>query len=270
MKKIFTIAALALTGIALAACSSNSNASSSSSNSSDDALAKIQKAGVLNVGTEGTYSPYSYHDESGKLVGYDVEVAEKVAEKLGVKAKFTETKWDSLLAAIDAGRIDTVANQVGVTDERKEKYDFTTPYTYTYGALIVKGDNKDIKSFDDIKGKKSANTNTSNYGKSAVEYGATLVPVDGFAQSVELITSGRADLTLNANIAFLDYKKQHPDADIKVVAEDSNQEASAFPVKKGNEKLVKEIDKALDELAKDGTLTELSNKYFGSDVSKAK
>lgn len=265
MKKLLTIATIALAGITLAACSS-----SQSSSSSTDALESIQKAGVLKVGTEGTYSPYSYHDESGKLVGYDVEVAEKVAEKLGVKVEFTETKWDSLLAAIDAGRIDTVANQVGVTDERKEKYDFSTPYTYTYGALIVKGDNNDIKSFEDIKGKKAANTNTSNYGKSAVEYGATLVPVDGFAQSVELITSGRADLTLNANIAFLDYKKQHPDANIKVVAEDKNLEASAFPVKKGSEQLVKEVNKALEELAKDGTLTELSNKYFGSDVSKEK
>lgn len=268
MKKWIKVATLAVAGLTLFACSTNSKTASNPS--SDDALASIQQAGVLKVGTEGTYSPYSYHDEQGKLVGYDVEVAEKVAEKLGVKAEFTETKWDSLLAALDAGRIDTVANQVGVTDERKEKYDFSTPYTYTYGALIVKGDNQEIKNFQDIKGKRAANTTTSNYGKSAVSYGATLVPVDGFAQSVELITSGRADLTLNANIAFLDYKKQHPDADIKIVAEDDQQEASALPVKKGEEKLVKAIDAALAELEKDGTLSELSIKYFGSDISKAK
>lgn len=263
MKKIATFVTIALAGLGLAACSGSSNAN-------QDALERVKEAGVIKIGTEGTYSPYSYHDDQGKLVGYDVEVAEKVAEKLGVKAEFVESKWDSLLASLDAGKVDTIGNQVSITDERKEKYDFSKPYTYIYGALIVSKDNNDIKDFADIKGKKSANTTTSNWGQTAQESGATLVPVDGFAQSVELILSGRADLTLNDNVAYLDYIKQHPDANIKVAAESKDAQETAFPIKKGDESLKKEIDKALEELEKDGTLTQLSEKYFGSDVSKAK
>ena len=265
MKKIATLITIALAGLGLAACSS-----SSASDSSQDALTRIKDAGVIKIGTEGTYSPYSYHDDKGDLVGYDVEVAQKVAEKLGVKAEFVESKWDSLLASLDAGKIDTIGNQVSITDERKAKYDFSKPYTYIYGALIVSKDNSDIKDFEDIKGKKSANTTTSNWGRTAEEYGATIVPVDGFAQSVELIISGRADLTLNDNVAYLDYVKQHPDANIKVAAESKDAQETAFPVKKGDDSLKQEIDKALDELEQDGTLSQLSEKYFGSDVSKAK
>ena len=85
-------------------------------------LEDIQNAGVIKVGVEGTYQPYTYHDEDGNLTGFDVDVAKAIAEKLGVEVDFTEADWDSLLAGIDSGRIDTVINAVSVTDERKEKY----------------------------------------------------------------------------------------------------------------------------------------------------
>ena len=124
----------------------------------DDSLQKIKDSGVLRIGTEGTYAPYSYHDENGDLTGFDVEIAELVAERLGVKPEFIETKWDAMIAGLDADRFDIIANQVGITEEREEKYDFSEPYTYIHGALIVAKDNDTIKSFDDIKGKKSAQT----------------------------------------------------------------------------------------------------------------
>ena len=268
MKKLKTLATVALASFTLAACSTG-NSTETSQSKQTDLLTQIKEEGVIQVGTEGTYSPYSYHDESGKLVGYDVEVATKVAEKLGVKVEFVETEWDSIIAGLDAGRFDLIANQVSITDERKEKYDFSSPYTYIYGALISHKDTSDIKTFEDIKGKKSANTLTSNWGKLAQEYGAEIVAVDGFSQSIELITSGRADVTLNDNVAFLDYKKQHPDAPIQVITQTKEAQETAFPVVKGNEELVKAIDKALAELAEEGVLKELSEKYFGSDVSSA-
>ena len=90
----------------------------------------IKASGVLRVGTEGVYSPFSYHDPAtGQLVGYDVDVARAVADKLGVKVEFVETPWDSIFAALEANRFDVVANEVTINAERKEKYDLSEPYS---------------------------------------------------------------------------------------------------------------------------------------------
>lgn len=234
----------------------------------EDSLQKIKDAGVIKIGTEGTYAPYSYHDEEGNLVGFDVEIAELVAEKLGVEAEFLETKWDAMIAGLDAKRFDIIANQVGITDERKEKYDFSEPYTYIHGALIVEENNEDIKTFEDISGKKSAQTLTSNWGKTAEEYGAELVGVEGFEQSIELVETGRADATINSEVALYDYLKQKPDAAIKVVALSDDPSIVGIPVRKGETSLYEAINQAIIELKEEGKLTELSEKYFGVDITK--
>ena len=233
----------------------------------DTLLSQIQAAGVLQVGTEGTYAPYTFHDDNDDLVGYDVEIAQAVAEKLGVKAEFVETKWDSIIAGLDAKRFDVVINQVGITEDRLAKYDFSTPYTYTKGALIISGSNKDISKFEDLEGKKSAQALTSNFATLAESYGAELVGTDGFSQSIELVLTGRADATINDDVTFYDYMKQKPDADVKIAALSEESSANAVLIRKGNESLVEAINTALSELTTEGTLKEISEKYFGTDIS---
>ena len=267
-KKILTglLVTIVAAGI-LAGC--GSSASKNQPAAKSGALySQIKSSKEIKIGTEGVYAPYSFHDESGKLVGYDVEVAEQVAKKLGVKPVFVETKWDAMIAGLDAGRFDVIANQVAVTEERKQKYEFSNPYIFIHGVLLTSKANNQIKTFTDLKGKKAAQTLTSNWGKTSEKYGATLVGVDGFEQSAELIQAGRADATINAEVAFLDYMKKKPNADLKVVATTKEAIVCALPIKKGNAELVKDINKALAELQADGTLTKLSLKYFGKDVSK--
>src|SRR6202008_4976916 len=106
----------------------------------------IKSAGVFKIGTEGTYAPFTYHNDSGKLVGFDVEIGEAIAAKLGVKPEFVEGKWDGLIAGLDAKRYDAVINEVAITDARKVKYDFSDPYIVSHAALIVRSDNTSIKS----------------------------------------------------------------------------------------------------------------------------
>ena len=104
-------------------------------------LQKIKDAGVINVGLEGTYPPFSYVDENGKLTGFEVEFSEALANKLGVKVKLQPTKWDGILAALESKRLDAVVNQVTISEERKKKYDFSIPYTavsYTHLTLPTK------------------------------------------------------------------------------------------------------------------------------------
>jgi L-cystine transport system substrate-binding protein len=231
-------------------------------------LDQIKAAGVIKIGTEGTYAPFTFHNADNKLVGFDVEIGQAVAEKLGVKAEFVEGKWDGLIAGIDANRYDAVINQVGITEARKEKYDFSDPYIVSKAVLIVKDDNAEIKSFEDLKGKTSAQSLSSNFGKIAEAAGTKLVGTDGFDQSIQLVLTGRADATINDSLSFLDFKKQKPDAPVKIAAEKEEADASGIIVRKGDPELVAAINKALADIKADGTYQKIADTYFGQDVSK--
>ena len=263
--------------LTLAGCSSNSGssaaasgaASSAASTGAADQLAAIQANGKLVVALEGAWQPWSYHDESDTLVGYDVEVSRAIAEKLGVEPEYVESDWDSLFAGLDAGRFDIVCNGVEVTDERAKTYDFTTPYGYIHTALAVRKDNEDIKSFEDLKGKTTANSLASTYMELAESYGATVQGIDTLEETIQLLTAGRIDATLNADVSFYDYLNVHPDADFKLVAQTEDASHVAIPVRKGDDSasLLEAINTAIDELHADGTLKALGEKYFGQDIS---
>ncbi len=235
----------------------------------DDELSQIQESGVLKVGVEGTYPPYTYHDEDGELTGFDVEVAKAIADKLGVEADFTESAWDSLLAGIDSGRLDTVINAVSITDERSEKYDFAGPYFYITQQIVVSKDNDDIVDMDSLNGKKMANTATTAYLDILEDAGASLVQINTADEAVALISSGRADFTTFNSVVFNEYLQQHPDANLKVAFVIPNVvDEYGVPVKKGETALYDAIQSAIDELKKDGTLSQLSMDYFDTDFTQ--
>ena len=230
--------------------------------------AKTIKEGVLTIATEGTYAPFSYYDDKNELKGYDVDIAREVAKKLNLKIEFLTAPWDAMLAAFDAGKADAVFNQVSVTDERKKKYDYAEPYTVVHGAIITHKDNDDIKSFDDLKGKKNADSATSNWAKVAARYGAQNVTVDSFSKSMELLVSKRVDTVVRDNIVFYDFIKQRPGAPVKIAAEGSDTDYTAPIVQKGNTELAGQISKAIEELKNEGKLAEISIRYFGKDISR--
>ena len=261
--------------LSLTGCSNSSTSTaagsgaSSAAGSSADQLAAIQACGKLIVALEGAWQPWSYHDESDTLVGYDVEVSRAIAEKLGVEPEYVESDWDSLFAGLDAGRFDMVCNGVEVTDERALTYDFTTPYGYIHTALAVRKDNDEIKTFEDLKGKTTANSLASTYMELAESYGATVQGIDTLEETIQLLAAGRIDATLNADVSFYDYLNVHPDADFKIVAQTEDASHVAIPLRKGDSSatLLEAVNNAIDELRADGTLKELSEKYFGQDIS---
>ena len=236
----------------------------------DDLLSKIKEKGEISIALEGAWEPWNYHDEDNRLVGFDTEVGEKIAEKLGVKAVFTEGEWDGLFAGLSSGRYDIIINGVEITEDRQEKYDFSTPYAYIKTALIVRSDNDGIKSFEDLEGKTTCNSTNSTYMMIAESYGANVTGVDSLEETLNMVLAGRADATLNAEVSFYDYLRVHPDAELKVVALTEEASPVSIPMRKGDETaaLREAIDKAISELDSEGVLKELSDKYFGKDITK--
>ena len=267
------MAAAVLGSVGLTGCSSQGSGQSSQENSSTgsgDLLAQIQERGEIVIAMEGTWAPWTYHDESGTLVGFDVEVGQQIAQALGVEATFVEGEWDGLLAGLDAGRYDIMINGVDITEERSDAYDFSEPYAYNRTAVIVSADNTDITSMEDLAGKHTANTISSTYAEVAEGYGAEVTGVDDLNQTFELLLSGRIDATLNAEVTYYDYMEAHPDANIKIACLDPEATQVAIPFRKGEEtaSLREAVNQALADMRQSGTLTELSEKYFGTDITQ--
>ncbi|MEK3904261.1 MULTISPECIES: amino acid ABC transporter substrate-binding protein [unclassified Paenibacillus] len=284
MKKLSLTIMLLLTIVTAAACGSNNNdktatggntgaeptaaATEGAASGQQNSLEAVKASGKLRIGTEGTYAPFTFHDADGKLTGFDVEIAEEVTKRLGVKPEFIETQWDGIFAGMDAKRFDVIFNEVSITDERKVKYDFSDPYIVSKAVLIVPEDNQDIKTFADLRGKKAGQSLTSNLGKIATDNGAEIVSTEGFNQAIDLLTSGRIDATVNDGLSYLDLKKQKPGVKIKKVDEIAEGSHSAAVFLKGNDELVQAVNEALTAMKNDGTYLKISEKYFGADVSK--
>ncbi|MDO4500077.1 MAG: transporter substrate-binding domain-containing protein [Erysipelotrichaceae bacterium] len=259
MKKLLVLLVMVLT---LSACGSKSE--------TKDLLTEIKERGNITVASEGNWSPYTYHDEeTGELVGFDVELGQLIAEKLGVEFIAQETDWDSILAGVESGRYDLGINGVTYSDERAKSYNFSEPYLYDQTVLIVLEDNNDITSFDDLADRVTTNSPGSSYADMAIEYGATVNYVNTFADTIQVLLRGDAEATINALAVYNDYlREKGDDAGIKIVAR-TEPEKTVIATKKSDSTntLVEEINKILNELREDGTLAELSIKYFGYDAT---
>jgi cystine transport system substrate-binding protein len=264
MKKIVkSIAAFAL-ALSMSAC-----ASASASSGSADHLARIKSAGKITIGLEGDWQPFSYHNDSDELVGYDVEVSKNIAKIIGVDADIVEAPWDGLFTGMSSGTYDIVVNGVDVTEDRSKTYDFSDPYAYDHTVLVVKSDNTDIKTFDDLKGKTTANSIGSTYMELGEQYGATVSGVDTLAETMSMVINGQADATINAETSVNDYLNTTGEKKVKIVSESEDATSYAIPMVKGadNDSLRKAINDALQQMRNDGTLSDLSKKYFGADLT---
>ena len=233
-------------------------------------LATIKKNGTLNVGLEGTYPPFSFVDQDGKLAGFEVELSEALGKELGVKVKLQPTKWDGILAALESKRLDVVVNQVTISDERKKKYDFSEPYTVSgIQALVQKKDAGKFDKPEDLKGHKvgvGLGTNYEQWLKANVP-DAIVKTYDDDPTKYQDLRVGRIDAILVDRLAALELVSKTKDTLAVSGAPFSRQEAG-IALRKGEPELLDALNKALDKLRADGTLAKLSQKYFQADVTK--
>ncbi len=262
------LAATLFLAIPLAACGDDST------NQADTTRwEEIQEEGTLTVGTAGTLYPASFREEeSDTLTGFDVELMKEIAKRLDLEIEFKEMAFDNMLTSVQNGQIDVAANDISVTEDRKEKFAFSKPYKYTYGTAIVrKSDLSGIESLEDLKGKKAAGEATTIFMDVAREYGAEEVIYDNATNDQYLrdVSTGRTDVILN------DYYLQtlalafFPEFDITIHPDIAyNPQEIAFLMDKENDELQENIDRVLDEMLEDGTVKELSEQFYnGADVS---
>ncbi|MBQ9590639.1 MAG: transporter substrate-binding domain-containing protein [Butyrivibrio sp.] len=252
------------------ASAETSEAAITDTSSEQDHLARIKAAGKITIATEGVWSPFTYHDETtDELVGFDVEVAAAIAEKLGVEAEFKEVAFDGGLTGVSTGTFDMMANGVDVTPDREETYDFTDPYAYDHAVVVTLATNDSISSFEDLNGLTTANSAGSTYEAMGIQYGATVSNVDTLGETMTLVLNGTVDATINAMTSAQDYINTTGTSDLKVAAVDSETTKYAIPLAKGsdNDSLREAINQAISELRAEGKLSEISNKYFGADIT---
>ena len=234
-------------------------------------LQKIKDAGVINVGLEGTYPPFSFVDEAGKLSGFEVEFSEALAKELGVKVNLQPSKWDGILAALESKRLDAVINQVTISEERKKKYDFSEPYTVSgIQALVLtkKAAELNIKSAADLGGKKvgvGLGTNYEQWVKANVPTADVRTYEDDPTKFQDLRV-GRIDAILIDRLAALEYAKKAKDT--TAAGEAFSRQEAGIALRKGEPELLAAVNKAIDKLRADGTLKKLSEKYFSADVTQ--
>ncbi|MFW0111228.1 transporter substrate-binding domain-containing protein [Rothia sp. CCM 9416] len=269
MKALTRRSALSLTGaslvtLALSACGSPPQTSSTDAG---DKLQAIKDSGTLRVGLEGTYAPWNYHNESGQLVGMEKDLADLIAADLGVKAEYIETQWDSLIAGVDSNRYDLVINNVSPTEERKQKYDFSTPYLASEGRVAVL-ESSSLQKIEDLKGATAASSETSNFRTLLEAAGAKMTIVTGFDEAIEQVLTGRVDAVGNDAVTFAYYKEQHPDAPIRLLdglLGEASQPAILMP--KGALSLQKAINDSITKNLENGNLKAIYQKYVGLDLS---
>lgn len=234
-------------------------------------------AETLRVGMECTYAPFNYRTPDGKMAGYDVDVAQGIAERIGVDLEYVCQEWDGMIPALLASKFDLIVASLSITEERKQKIDFSIPYRVSIGRILGAKDAK-LKLFDDagkpipeaFDGLRFGVERASTYSKwlEAKLPNAEAVFYDSNQSMLLDLQNGRIDIAItNPMKAYLDFLSKDDGAGFEFVSPAIDEVEYFGPgvgvgLRKGNDELLKRIDKALAEMIKDGSLEKYSHKYF--------
>ena len=272
------ILSLILTGVlvvgALTGCGSGSGSETANTSNPTDSGSQAE---TVQVGTMGTYSPYSFEDESGKLTGYDLEVLRKVEEvDPSLHFEFVAGAWESLFVGLDADKFQMLANQITSNEERQEKYYLTENTYYNCVAqLIVKKGRTDINSLEDLKGKKIGLTVGDSFTLLVEKWNEehdNILTIEYYSEDITTIlqdiANGRVDATVNDPAVAVD-KAETQGLEVQPAGERLSSDPTYFIFKKDEKgkELRDKVDAALAKLIADGELSKLSKEWFGADYT---
>lgn len=231
------------------------------------------KEKTITVGCEATTPGWIQASENGDLAGYDYDVWQEIGKRTGYKIKYKVMEWDGMWSMLDQGRIDSVGEQISISPERKEKYDFSEPYAYNVYCLLAAKNNKELKTMKDLKSGMTISCETNTSDENIVnaidkEYNVKLKKTYYDGMSVQDVALGRCDLWPRAETSCIATVKEIND--LKILGKTDILEINAYPFAKTKrgEKLSKEVSEAIKDMHKDGTLKKISEKWFGTDISE--
>ncbi|HEZ7990340.1 MAG TPA: amino acid ABC transporter substrate-binding protein [Ruminococcus sp.] len=275
--KVLSAAAALVLMANLAGCGKASDKDSSSSNSSstsasDDSLQKVLDSGEFVLGLDASFPPMGFSDENNEIVGFDIDVAQAVCDKMGVTLVKQPIVWDAKEQDLESGRIDCVWNGMSISPSRAEAMNLSDPYMENEMIFVVPSDS-DIKSLDDIKGK----TVAVQLGSTAEEILAnvdfandiTTTPLEDNVTALQQLELGFSDAVFMDSVVA-NYLITSEGKDFVILPEGLEKEEYAIGFRKGDQALRDEVQNTLSELKADGTLGEISTKWFGSDITTVK
>ncbi|GAA5423203.1 transporter substrate-binding domain-containing protein [Tetragenococcus halophilus] len=267
MKKNFIVLLLLLGGV-LTACTNNEENSAEEDNSWQN----VEEEGQLTVATSGTLYPSSFYNDDNELVGYDVDVAKEVADRLDVDIEFEEYNVDGQISSLQNESTDFAANDFSLNSDREENFLLSSPIKYSFASLIVREeDDSGIASLEDLEGKKAAGEPNTSYMRAAEQYGAELVTYDNATNEQYLtdVANGRTDTVVNDYYLQKMTTEALPDVPVKILDDVYfNLDHNGFLFEKEHEALHEKVNEVLAEMKDDGTLKEISEEYFDADVSE--
>lgn len=221
---------------------------------------------VLKVGTEATFPPFEFQDEKTKeYTGFDIDLAKAVGKQMGYQVEIQNMGFDGLIPALQTSSIDMIASAMSITDERAQKVNFSQPYYKSGLSIVVKKDNTTINNFKDLEGKRIAVQIGTTSAKEAQKIkNAQVREFNSNSEAYMELVNGGADAVVNDLPVNQYYLTQTNGKDAKLVGEVANAEEYGLAVAKNNKELADKVNKALDELKKNGEYDKIYQKWFGT------
>lgn len=271
LKKLLTLMFVVIFSTVLfAGCGSSSNAGQSQSKG-ENSLEKIKKEGVIKIGLEDSFPPMEFRDSKNELKGFDIDLANEIGKKLGVKTEFVPTDFNGIILALKTGKFDAVISGLSITDERKKEIAFSDPYLMNSQIIIVKNGNTAIKKSEDLKGKTvGVGLGTTSENVAAKLQGLKEVKkYDKTTEELQDLLIGRIDAVIVDEPVGRYYLSDKDKQGKYTVLDDKlTKEPMGIGFKKEDKELQSAVQKAVDDLKKEGELSKLSVKWFGTDIYK--
>ena len=229
---------------------------------------------TLVVGLDDTFAPMGFRDENGEITGFDIDLAKAMGEKLGKKIEFQSIDWNMKETELNGGNIDFIWNGYSISDERKKQVDFSVPYLKNRQIIITLADS-DIATKADLEGKVVA-AQTGSTAVDAIEAEPEVMATfkDGKPVTYESnndvlmdLEAGRVDAAVADEIIIRYYISKKGEEKYKILDEDFGEEEYGVGMRKGDTAMVEAFNKAYKELKEDGTVAEISTKWFGEDIT---
>ncbi len=232
----------------------------------DTSLARIKDAGEITFSMSGGYPPFNFYNNENELVGFDIDVCEEIAIRLGVEFKPVPNEWSGIIEGLRSGVYDGILGSMAITEEREEVVDFTIPYYYS-GAQILVQENSAIENIEDLEGKSVGLVTGTTFENDANSLNADIKLYKDDNQTLMELNNGNLDAVITDRVVGVNAINSG-EFNIKLLGTPVRTEDIAVAFRDEDDALREAVNEILQEMHDDGTLSNLSSKWLNADITK--